>query len=267
MATGMQISRRGLRLAWWRHRRGLLILGALLGAAACFRIAAPGGPRLVAVPVAAHDLAAGAVLGSGDVRSARWPAGSAPAGLLADPLGHTLAGPVRAGEPLTDARMLGPSLLAGQPDGTVAVTVRLSDAGTGLVHAGDRVDVLAATSSSGTSWDAADLAADPAASAPVGGGYSSSSSASRVATSALVLWVGSQADSAAGSGAGSEGGSGGGLGLLGSGDDPGGSAPALVLAVDRWTASRLAAAQAQHLLSVTLLAQPSAATITRTTAG
>jgi Flp pilus assembly protein CpaB len=51
---------------------------------------------------------------------------------------------VRAGEPLTDARLVTSSLLDGYP-GLVAVPVRIGDAGAvRLLRVGDRVDVLAA---------------------------------------------------------------------------------------------------------------------------
>jgi pilus assembly protein CpaB len=55
-----------------------------------------------------------------------------------------LAAPLRAGEPVTDVRLLGPGLTALLPPGRVAAPVRLADlAVAGLAAAGDRVDVLA----------------------------------------------------------------------------------------------------------------------------
>jgi len=58
-----------------------------------------------------------------------------------------LAGPVRRGEPLTDVRLVGPSLLASVP-GAVAVPVRLADSGAAaLLRQGDRIDVLASPGS------------------------------------------------------------------------------------------------------------------------
>ena len=55
-----------------------------------------------------------------------------------------LAGPVRAGEPLTDVRLVGASLAAAYP-GAVAVPVRLPDAGmAALLRVGDRIDLVAA---------------------------------------------------------------------------------------------------------------------------
>jgi pilus assembly protein CpaB len=67
------------------------------------------------------------------------------------PPGTVLAGPVRAGEPVTDVRLVGAGLTALLPDGQVAAPVRLADlAVAALVRAGDRVDVLATTPDSGT---------------------------------------------------------------------------------------------------------------------
>ena len=59
-------------------------------------------------------------------------------------MGRVLAGAVRAAEPLTDARLVGPGLTALLPAGQVAAPVRLADlAVAALVRTGDRVDVLA----------------------------------------------------------------------------------------------------------------------------
>ena len=99
------------------------------------------------VLTAAHDLGAGVVLRPGDLRVAPYAPGSVPTGTLrasADAVGRTTAGPVRSGEPLTDARLLTSSLLDGYP-GLVAVPVRIGDPGAvRLLRAGDRVDLLAA---------------------------------------------------------------------------------------------------------------------------
>lgn len=107
--------------------------------------------RGVEVPVAAADLPAGRPLTWHDVRTERLPAGSVPAGALrpGDAVdGLVPAIPIRAGEPLTDVRFLGPGLLgryAGAAGGTLAVPVRFADAGAvRLLRPGDRVDVFAA---------------------------------------------------------------------------------------------------------------------------
>src|SRR5690606_19275027 len=73
----------------------------------------------------------------------------APAGAIAHAdaaLGRLLAGPVRAGEPLTDVRLVGASLVEGWGDDLVAVPVRIADPGVvAIVAPGDRVDLLAAS--------------------------------------------------------------------------------------------------------------------------
>jgi pilus assembly protein CpaB len=104
-------------------------------------------PATVEVAVTTTDLAPGSVLTAGDVTVARLPAEFVPSGVIGDPgplVGRVLAGGVRAGEPLTDVRLVGAGLTALLPEGMVAAPVRLADlAVAGLVRTGDRVDVLA----------------------------------------------------------------------------------------------------------------------------
>jgi Flp pilus assembly protein CpaB len=98
------------------------------------------------VLTAAHDLAAGVVVGAGDVRRAPYDPAGVPDGVLpvAAAVGRTTTGPVRAGEPITDARLVEAGLLRGYP-GLVAVPVRIGDPGAvRLLRVGDRVDLLAA---------------------------------------------------------------------------------------------------------------------------
>lgn len=104
---------------------------------------APLEPATDQVPVAAHDLAAGRMVQAGDVVTVAWPRNSRPDGVLAAPVGRVLVTAVRRGEPVTDVRVTGPGLLTGQPAGTVAVAVRLSDAAaTALLAPGRRIDLL-----------------------------------------------------------------------------------------------------------------------------
>ena len=129
------------------------------------------GGRTVSVLVAAHDLAAGAVLQKADARTAAYPAGLVPDGALVPgdaAAGRRLVLPVHAGEPLTDVRFLSDPLLArlSGPD-SVAAPVRIADAGeVALVHPGDRVDVIAAAEAAGQAGDSRglQLAAVPVAS-------------------------------------------------------------------------------------------------------
>ncbi|QBJ98800.1 Flp pilus assembly protein CpaB [Rhodococcus sp. ABRD24] len=108
------------------------------------------------VVVASRDLSPGRVLTADDLRTADHDAAAVPdgtVGAIDAALGHTLSSPVRAGEILTDVRLLGPRLAqaaVGSADARV-VPVRLSDAGlAGLIREGDRVDVLTTGSSSST---------------------------------------------------------------------------------------------------------------------
>ena len=101
------------------------------------------------VVVAAADLPPGTTLDDADLRVVPFPPALRPAGATAVPGalgGRVLAAAVRSGEPLTDVRLVGAGLTALLAPGQVAAPVRLADlAVTGLVRAGDRVDVLAAT--------------------------------------------------------------------------------------------------------------------------
>ena len=102
-------------------------------------------PPTTDVLVAAHDLPAGLVLTDDDLSTRAYARGTEPAGLIAAGLasGRTLAAPLRAGEPLTDVRLVAPGLLQGYP-GLVAVPLRIPDPDTvSLLRVGDRIDVLA----------------------------------------------------------------------------------------------------------------------------
>ncbi|PZS32562.1 MAG: hypothetical protein DLM59_07990 [Pseudonocardiales bacterium] len=129
------------------------LVAAVLVALAGLLLAA-GTPPAPAVPsasvlVAARDLAAGVSLTRSDLRMAQLPRTVLPRGVLRDAagaVGRAPAGPVRAGEPLTDLRLLGPPLLraSGGP-AAVAAPVRIADPGVvSLLRPGDRVDVIAA---------------------------------------------------------------------------------------------------------------------------
>lgn len=137
-------ARRTLRRTLLARRRLLAALLTAVAVAAGLRATTAEPPARVAVTVAARDLAAGTVLGADDVRRAEFAPGSVPDGLDVDPAGRTLAAPLRAGEPVTDVRLVGPALTDGYP-GLVAMPVRLPDAGmAGLLRVGDRVDLISA---------------------------------------------------------------------------------------------------------------------------
>jgi Flp pilus assembly protein CpaB len=129
-----------------RARRILATALALLAIAVAFR-GDPGSER-VAIVVAAHDLPSGRTLAPDDVRMAGLDAATVPGGALQAPdlaVGRTLAAAARAGEPITDVRVLGArlaELAADSPDARI-VPIRLADRGVAeLLRAGDRVDVV-----------------------------------------------------------------------------------------------------------------------------
>lgn len=100
-----------------------------------------------AVTVARTDLPAGTVLSAEHLAPRSWPPDVVPDGVVSSPdllTGRVLAAGVRAGEPVTDVRLVGAGLTSLLPPGQVGVPVRPADlAVTALVRTGDRVDVLA----------------------------------------------------------------------------------------------------------------------------
>jgi Flp pilus assembly protein CpaB len=136
------------RAVAWRRR--LLSAGLAAGAVAfALQALAPPPPAGTDVVVAARDLAAGAVVSTGDLRVAHRPAGDVPSGALtstAAATGRPVSSAVRRGEVLTDVRLVGPAALRGLADGTVAAPVRVVDAeSAALLRPGDVVDLLAAS--------------------------------------------------------------------------------------------------------------------------
>lgn len=107
---------------------------------------------------AARDLTGGAAPTRDDLRTVDLPPGAVPTGALrpgTDLSARVLSGPVRAGEPLTDARFLAPPAV---PPGSVAYPFRIDDADiSGLLRVGDHISLYAATS---TTADAAILLAE-----------------------------------------------------------------------------------------------------------
>lgn len=145
-----------------RVRRAVLARRRLLAAAcvgvavlAGLRATSPVAPPRVEVPVLTRDVPAGAVLVAGDVAMVGYSPEAVPDGVVADPQGRMVAGPVARGEPITATRLLGPGLL-GEVDGTgrpagvragvglTAMPVRFPDSAmAGLLRVGDLLDVLA----------------------------------------------------------------------------------------------------------------------------
>jgi Flp pilus assembly protein CpaB len=126
------------------RRRPLAALCVAIAAVAGLHAARPPAVETVAVTVAARDLTSGTVLTRDDLVVRRYPADVAPVASAARAVGRTLAAPVRRGEPVTDVRLVTPSLVSGYP-GRVALPVRIADAdAVSLVRAGDHVDLVAA---------------------------------------------------------------------------------------------------------------------------
>nr|WP_225443364.1 SAF domain-containing protein [Lolliginicoccus lacisalsi] len=107
------------------------------------------GPGHTVATIAVHGIEAGEEFTSSNVAERAVDAtGLAPSSLItpAEAIGSRAATPIRAGEILTDARLLTPRIVDenSHAAGARAVPVRLSDpAVTSLLQPGDRVDVVA----------------------------------------------------------------------------------------------------------------------------
>jgi Flp pilus assembly protein CpaB len=139
------------RTSWARTillRRTAAALLAVLAVALAAATLLHGREDTVPVLTAARDVPAGVTLSGDDVRIRDLPATDAPAGALrtvAAAVGRVLAGPARAGEPITDVRLVGRenTLLATGDPNAVEVPVRLTDAAVAdLLRPGVRVDVV-----------------------------------------------------------------------------------------------------------------------------
>lgn len=144
-----------LRRIALRRRRLLAALLLCLAAAIAVQQLTPSAPATVQVLVTVRDLPAGHTLAQHDVTMTAVAPGIVPNGAFASAplspamnsqpvwLGRQLSGPVRRGEVLTDASMLGNELLIGSPAGTQAVPVRVSDPATlSLLTQGQLVTVV-----------------------------------------------------------------------------------------------------------------------------
>lgn len=139
-----------------RRRRPLAAVLVAVAVAASLHALAPPPPASSPMLVAARDLPAGTVLTSADLVDAQVPPGVVPDGAVASPEGRVLAAPLRAGEPVTDVRLVGRGMAAALPDDRVAVPIRLSDAGqVALLAEGDRITLLATDPRAGTTVEVA----------------------------------------------------------------------------------------------------------------
>lgn len=140
--------RRRMRRRWVLHRRWLAAGALALAVLAALRAVSPAPPPQADAVVAVRDLTGGEQLGADDLTVRPVPRDLLPEGAVTDTaslVGRTLASPTRAGELVTDRRVLGEGLLAAYP-GAVAVPARLADAASRrLLRVGDTVDLVAAS--------------------------------------------------------------------------------------------------------------------------
>lgn len=151
--------------AWPRRIAALacLILAAAVALAAHPAAPAAGPVATAPVVVAAADLASGTVLRAELLRVTAWPTAFRPTGAVArvsDLIGRRLAGPARSGEAVTPTRLAGPGLTVGLPAGYVAAPAPVATTSIGLVHAGDRIDLVAPAADDATIDVPARLVAD-----------------------------------------------------------------------------------------------------------
>lgn len=96
---------------------------------------------------AVRDIAGATTLGPNDVTTIEITPDALPAGALtttSDVHGQRAAGPIRAGEVITDVRLVGSALLDGWGADLAAVPVRIADPGAAqLVRPGDVIDIVA----------------------------------------------------------------------------------------------------------------------------
>lgn len=128
------------------HRRVVAALLAAAAVACSLSAVRPPDPTRVPVVAASKDIAGGSQLSESDLTTVALRPAAIPKGAIrppADVTGRTVAGSVRSGEPLTDARLVGSQTATA--GGLVATPVRIADRGIArLLGSGDRVDVLAA---------------------------------------------------------------------------------------------------------------------------
>jgi pilus assembly protein CpaB len=212
----------GRRLGPWlgRNRRLAIALLLCLAAAVAVHQLTPAPADSVTALAAARDLPAGASLTASDIAERQVPPGVMAAGSLrvhADAEGKQLAAPLRKGQLLTDAQLLGPGLLAGTPPGSAAVPLRMADPSSiQLVSPGQLVNVVLTGAN----------------------GYDRQAPSEVLATAVPVLWT---------SGQGGKTGE-----WLGTGETDG----LIVVAADPGQAARLAGASTQGKLFFVLVGPP-----------
>ncbi|MGN7199214.1 RcpC/CpaB family pilus assembly protein [Arthrobacter sp. SAFR-044] len=136
------------RVAAWLSRNRRLSAALLFCAAAALAVQqlTPAPLSTATALAAARDLPAGTTVAEADVVRVQVPPGMVAEGFLKDDAaatGKQLAAPLRKGQLLTDAQLVGPGLLAGTPPGSAAVPLRMADASSiQLVSPGQLVNVV-----------------------------------------------------------------------------------------------------------------------------
>ncbi|HYH35184.1 MAG TPA: SAF domain-containing protein [Nocardioides sp.] len=145
-----------LRRAVLRRRRPLAVLCAAAAVAVAVHSVAAPPPATTTVLTAAHDLPGGAALAADDLTAVEFTPESVPEGAVTDPAGRILAAPVRAGEAVTDVRLVGEDLADAHPE-LATLPVRFPDAGqAALLEVGDRIDLVATDPQAGGTREVAD---------------------------------------------------------------------------------------------------------------
>ncbi|WET78684.1 SAF domain-containing protein [Amycolatopsis sp. QT-25] len=143
-------------------RRWLALSLLLSGLVTLFLPASARGTPGTAAVVSARDLPAGTVLRAGDLKLVDLPDDVRPQGAIGRPdsaEGRMLVGAARAGEVLTDVRLLDAAIPGSGDPQSSTVPVRLADAGVAeLLRPGQRVDVVAAAEAGREASVLADLA-------------------------------------------------------------------------------------------------------------
>lgn len=137
-----------LQRRWLRLQRPLAVTMVVLGLGLIWlRTSAPvpSTPTVVAV----SDVAAGAVITAEDVTVVQWPNPTRPAPAASEPdslIGRRATSPIRAGEPLTPVRALGPRTVSlGGPDRVAVSLPPEALTASGLIRPGDRVGLVGRT--------------------------------------------------------------------------------------------------------------------------
>lgn len=137
-----------VRFGRWLSRNRRLAVALLFCAAAAITVhqLTPAPVHTVTALAAARDLPAGSALAASDLAHVQVPPDMMAAGFLrgeSELAGKQLAAPLRKGQLLTDAQLLGPGLLAGTPPGSAAVPLRMADPSSiQLVAPGQLVNVV-----------------------------------------------------------------------------------------------------------------------------